>query len=323
MTIDLGRLERIEDVRVVWANEALDFTPWLAERQNLRLLGEAIGIELEHEATEKSIGPFSADILCRDRNNNWVLIENQLEKTDHGHLGQLITYAAGLNAVTIVWIATPFRPEHRAALDWLNEITDKNFNFFGLEVEVWKIGDSHMAPKFNLVAKPNTWTKDVHEGLAKVESDMSSTKNLQLRFWTFFRDYVNRQQTPIKATKPFPSNWMNISIGRTGFRLNAIASSWDSDAASYDSNEIRVEFEISRDPEGELFEMFLSEKEDIETELGYPVIWYNRPEKISKRTFVKQSVVLSDETKWTGYSAWLLKHLEDFHRVFGSRIKNI
>ena len=133
---NLGRLEQVE-LRSIWANEAGDFTPWLAQEENLRLLGDTIGIELELEEQEKDVGPFSADILCKDTiGGSWVLIENQLERTDHTHLGQLITYAAGLQAVTIVWIASRLTEEHRAALDWLNDITDSKFQFFGLEIEV-------------------------------------------------------------------------------------------------------------------------------------------------------------------------------------------
>src|SRR5882724_4545695 len=151
----LGRLQKI-DLREAWLSEASDFTPWLAEPENLKLLGEAIGIELECEAQEKDVGPFRADILCKDTTtDSWVLIENQLERTDHCHLGQLLTYAAGLTTVTIVWLAQRFTEEHRAALDWLNERTDEKINFFGLEVELWKIGDSPIAPKFNVVCKPN------------------------------------------------------------------------------------------------------------------------------------------------------------------------
>jgi hypothetical protein len=135
-TTPLGRLERA-DLREVWLSEAGDFTPWLAREENVALLGDAIGLELEVEAQEKDVGPFRADILCKDTATaNWVLVENQLERTDHGHLGQLLTYAAGLQAVTIVWIAQRFTEEHRAALDWLNEITDDRFNFFGLEIEL-------------------------------------------------------------------------------------------------------------------------------------------------------------------------------------------
>ena len=130
--------------------------------KRLEILGKEIGIDLEVEATEKHVGPFRADILCKDTiNGNWVLIENQLEPTDHKHLGQLLTYATGLKAVTIIWIAERFTEEHRATLDWLNNITDETLNFFGIEVELWKIGDSPSAPRFRMVSKPNDWTKSI------------------------------------------------------------------------------------------------------------------------------------------------------------------
>ena len=157
----LGRLEQI-DLREAWESEPGHFTPWLAQDENLRLLGETIGIDLECEAQEKKVGLFRADILCKNMaTDEWVLIENQLERSDHTHLGQLLTYAAGLNTVTIVWIARQFTDEHRAALDWLNEHTSDKISFFALEVELWRIGDSPIAPKFNIVCKPNDWTRTV------------------------------------------------------------------------------------------------------------------------------------------------------------------
>ena len=129
---ELGQLIKVP-LREFWEGEASDFTPWLADEENISLLGDTIGVELEVEAQERNVGPFRADILCKDTlTDNWVLIENQLEPTDHTHLGQLLTYAAGLNAVTVVWIAERFTDEHRAALDWLNEITAEGFSFFGL-----------------------------------------------------------------------------------------------------------------------------------------------------------------------------------------------
>ncbi|HHB81248.1 MAG TPA: DUF4268 domain-containing protein, partial [Aliiroseovarius sp.] len=155
----LGRLQKV-DLRDTWRTEDRDFTPWLAEEQNLTLLGDTLGIDLELEAVEQNVGPFRADILCKDTlSDRWVLVENQLERTDHTHLGQLMTYAAGLDAVTIVWIAARAADEHRAAMDWLNEITDSEVRFFLLEVELWKIGDSPAAPKFNVVAKPSDWSR--------------------------------------------------------------------------------------------------------------------------------------------------------------------
>lgn len=131
----LGRLTRV-NLRQAWGNEASDFTTWLALEENLKLLGETVGIELELEAQEAEVGPFRADLLCKNTaDDSWVLIENQLERTDHLHLGQLLTYAAGLEAVTIIWVAERFTEEHRAALDWLNQITGEKFAFIGLEKE--------------------------------------------------------------------------------------------------------------------------------------------------------------------------------------------
>ena len=153
--LPLGRLTKV-DLRSYWKKEDTEFTPWLAQEENIQLLSETIGVELETVSQEENVGPFRADILCKDTaTNHFVLIENQLERTDHTHLGQLMTYAAGLDAVTIIWIAQTFTEEHRAALDWLNRITDDTFNFFGIEIELYKIGDSVSAPMFNLVSKPN------------------------------------------------------------------------------------------------------------------------------------------------------------------------
>jgi len=168
---NLGRLEKVE-LRDIWKTEDRDFTPWLAQEDNMVVLSETLAMDLEVEAQERNVGPFRADILCKDTfDSSWVLIENQLERTDHTHLGQLLTYAAGLEAVTIVWIAAKVTDEHRAALDWLNDHTDEKIRFFGLEVELWKIGQSLAAPKFNIVSKPNEWTRSISRASSRIESE--------------------------------------------------------------------------------------------------------------------------------------------------------
>ena len=157
----LGRLSRIDE-REVWSSEAVGFTPWLAQEENLQLLADAIHMHLVLESREKPVGMFRADIIAHDvHTGHLVLIENQLERTDHGHLGQLLTYDAGLKGLSIAWVSTLFTDEHRAALDWLNEITSSSVAFFGLEMELWRIDDSAIAPKFNLVSKPNMFSKQV------------------------------------------------------------------------------------------------------------------------------------------------------------------
>ena len=146
MKTQLSKLEDV-DIRSIWDNETTEFTPWLAQPENIDNISEQIGIDLTVEEKEKPVGPYRADIFCKDEDENPVLIENQLEGTDHKHLGQLLTYAAGLEAVTIIWVASEFSDEHRATLDWLNENTGQGINFFGIVVEVKK-GNGHYYPFF-------------------------------------------------------------------------------------------------------------------------------------------------------------------------------
>lgn len=313
----LGRLNRV-DLREAWANEAGDFTPWLARDENMALLGETISIDLEVEAQEKNVGPFRADILCKDTaTNNWVLVENQLERTDHTHLGQLMTYASGLNAVTIVWVAQRFTDEHRAVLDWLNEITDEDFNFFGLEIELWRIGDSAVAPKFNVISKPNNWTRTVAKSAKTAAAgELSDTKQLQLEYWTELRKMMESRKGLVKPTKPLPQHWYNASIGRTNFWLNAIANTRDT--------RIGVELIMLGDDAKAHYHLLYAHKHDIETELGQAVDWQEKPEKQSSRIVVHwANCDPTDRGKWEEQHEWIWKQLEAFYRVFHPRVKEL
>jgi hypothetical protein len=218
-TVNLGRLVRV-DLRHAWPNEATAFTPWLAKAENLSLLGEAIGKDLEPYAEEQSVGPFRADILCRETGTDaWVLIENQLERTDHTHLGQLLTYAAGLNTVTVVWVAERFTDEHRAALDWLNQKTPEDISFFGLEVELWKIGDSQMAPKFNVVCKPNVWSRHV-----AASTDTSESRQFCWDYWSGVIEALQPYGFLSPETKPLGRQDTRFDVGWHTFFLKAYFS---------------------------------------------------------------------------------------------------
>jgi hypothetical protein len=322
--MQLCQLQKV-DIRDVWTDEAKDFTPWLAEGPNIELLGDAIGLELEVEAQEKDVGPFRADILCRDTaSSNWVLIENQLARTDHCHLGQLITYAAGLKAVTIIWIASRFTDEHRAAIDWLNEITDGDFNFFGLEVEVWKIGESAAAPKFNIVCAPNNWTQTVTQAKKSVQSsELAGAKLFQLEFWTSFKEYVLDHKTVIKPTKPLPQQWMNIAIGRVGFSLVTVAATQDPESATPDSHQLRVELVMNDEFAKGYFSQLEASKAIIEREFGGPLIWAEAPGKKQSKIYVKRSANFDDQDQWPFYHQWLLENLEKLHAVFANRVRQL
>src|SRR5919198_446276 len=207
MTVDLGRLEQV-DPRTVWVHEAHDFTPWLLD--NADRLSEALGIDLELEAAEHAVGGYSLDLVGRDITNDAVLIvENQLATTDHSHLGQVLTYAAGTGASTIVWIATAFREEHRQALDWLNESTGDEAHFFGIELQLVKIGDSIEAPLFNVVAQPNDWQKQVRT--ATQAGAVSGKGALYVQFWGRFIDRVHAEYSEWTRARPVgPRNWIEM-----------------------------------------------------------------------------------------------------------------
>lgn len=153
---ELSGFQRVKP-RTIWSHEAQKFTPWLAD--NLPFLARTLNMELEFEAKEKDVEGFRADLVCRNKvDNSRIVIENQLEKSDHSHLGQVLTYAAGLQAVTLVWIATEFRNPHRVTLDWHNEITDAQFKFFGVELRTWQYRTADYFAEFSIVSKPDNWT---------------------------------------------------------------------------------------------------------------------------------------------------------------------
>lgn len=217
----LGTMVRVP-LREIWPHEARDFSKWLAEAKNLELLGEVIGIDLEPVEVESKIGKYSLDILAKDAaTGQAVIIENQLEDSNHDHLGKLITYAAGKNADVVVWIVKRANDEHRQAIEWLNNRTDRNLGFFLLEIEMWRIGNSDPAPRFNIVESPNEWTK--------VERDTTVTDKakLCLRFWNEFIEYARNNKEFISIfnlRKPRPHNKYNFSIGKTNCHLYINAS---------------------------------------------------------------------------------------------------
>ena len=309
----LGVLTKV-DIRKFWEDEARNFTPWLADEENIRLLGETIGVELEVEAQERNVGPFRADILCKDTvTDSWVLIENQLERTNHTHLGQLLTYAAGLNAVTVVWIAKHFRDEHRAALDWLNEITDEEFSFFGLEIELWQIGDSPMAPKFNVVSHPNDWTKTVSR-ISKGE--LTPTNQLYLEYWTGFRDFLEQRNRGINPVESLPQNWLGFGVGSSHSRLETTINKRE--------KWICVDLALMGPDAKPHFYLLEREKADIEEEIGAKLEWEEKPgRKQSYISLALEKIDLEDRGDWNRQHQWLCDKLETFHKVFSQRVKEL
>ena len=203
-------------------NESTDFTPWLAQEGNIRALSAALGIELEVEDTEVAVGPYSADILARDSGTGqYVVIENQLAKTNHDHLGKALTYGAVLGASAIIWIAPEFTDEHRRALDWLNDNTTDDVEFYGVQVELWRIDKSSPAIRFNILSRPaDTFRKAL---IFKRDGKSSAIKDLQLEWWTQYANRLKESGVVTSPRSPRPRNWYNAPLGRTGVHLSNFA----------------------------------------------------------------------------------------------------
>lgn len=204
----LGKIKYIKDIRSVWQHEAKDFSRWLAQDENLDELSAAIGIDIVLEERESSVGSFSVDLYATEEGTDRrIIIENQLEDTNHDHLGKLITYASGKGAEVIVWIVRRARDEHRQAIEWLNQNTGVNIGFFLVEIELWQIDDSAIAPKFNVVERPNDWAKQMRN-----VGNLSDTKQLQLQFWQQLSEYIKSHDT---FAKEFSPRKPSRSIGMT------------------------------------------------------------------------------------------------------------
>ena len=310
----LGTIKKI-DLRDVWSSESSDFTPWLATEENISLLGDAIGLELEVESQEKNVGPFRADILARDlTSNHYVLIENQLEQTNHNHLGQIMTYAAGLDAFSIIWIAKSFTEEHRAALDWLNRITEENINFFGIEIEVIQIGDSLPAPQFKVVAKPNDWSKSVRSSASTAE--LTDTKLKQQQYWTQFKEYVEKNGSPFKVQKPAPQHWTIIALGRSNFQLSLTVNS--------QSHVICVNLEISGEHAKEHFDKLRDlYEEDSKEHISTDIEWLRLDDRKSCMVKLSKSFNFTDESSRDDQFAWFVEYVKKYISYFRPKVKSI
>ncbi len=236
------------------------------------------------------------DILCKDiASGQWVIIENQMGPTNHAQLGQLITYAARLKGVTIAWIAEAFSEKHRATLNWLNEITDSSLNTFGLEVELWRIGDSAIAPKFNVVCKPDNWTSRFQLDTDIPFDTSIELKRLQEKFWTALKKYAFSQDSAVTLSDPLPQSWINASIVRGGFHLAAVASFDNAGVENDSGHELRVELTIDHEDSHQYFALLESKREEIEANLGETLFWHNLPEENRCRIYIGKPTNLFDE----------------------------
>ena len=303
------------DLSEVWETEPQHFTPWLAKEENLTLLGEALGMELELDAQEINVGGFRADLRCKNTvDDSWVIIENQLEATDHRHVGQLLTYAAGLDAHTVIWIAKTFRQEYRAMLDWQNRITDERYRFFGIEVKVWQIEDSARAVQFDVVSSPNDWVSGVNRNtLNATNRELSETRQQLKRYWTSLRGYIDDNGKPINFGTPGTRAFHQFGIGKEGFKLMA----W----LLRSTRRIGIRFVMQGNNAEAHFRLLEEQKEEIHKEYGETLEWNELEGYQSCRiSLYKEDTDPLDENNWPNQSEWFTTHLECFNQVFQTRI---
>ena len=306
-----------QDVRGYWEDEARDFTPWLAgqiENENVSQLEDTLGLDLEVVDTEKDVGRYRVDIVAETLDDGrTVVIENQLEQSDHDHLGKAIAYSAGVDADIIAWLAPKFNDEHRDAMQWLNENSREGIDFFALSIEVWKIGDSEPAVRLNPVEKPSEWK----EKAKRSEGELSETKKLQEQFWTAFRDEIEKRDTELSARKPSPRNWYSNPIGRAGFKFSFLINSVEQTAG--------CELIIRDDPEA--FSYLNSQREAIENDVGKSLLWIEpaetRTRKERSKIKIERGANLSQEESWDEYHDWLIEHGELFYEAFYDRIQDL
>jgi hypothetical protein len=284
----------------------------------MKLLGEALNMEMEVEAVEHWVGPFRADILARaiDETEHRVIVENQFGRTNHGHLGQILTYLAGIEgAKTIVWIAETIQADHRAAIDWLNTNTTEEFSFFAIEIELWRIGNSPPAPRFNVIASPNDWTRTARTATRQVgEAALADRHHIRLAYWASFAQYLKDRGSAFRIRRANKDHWFSFAIGRSGFVISATIST--------DKQRIGVELFIRTDADKAAFHALHAQKEAIEREFGEPLEWQELIGKKASRIAVfKYDVDPTDEKQYEELHSWMLAKMDRFRTVFAARIK--
>jgi len=311
MQIKLSKLKQI-NLRTAWNHEASDFTNWLAEDENLILLSDEIGIDIKLIQTEANVGKFNVDIFAEEENTGRkIIVENQLEATDHDHLGKLITYASGLDAEIIVWIVKNAREEHQQAIDWLNEHSDQEINFFLIKMELWQIGDSDFAPKFQKISEPNDWAKAVKK--TTTQANLTDTKAMQFDFWTKFKEYANNKGTKLKLRKVSPQHWYDISFGNSDAHI----------ALTVNSRENLIACEIYINDSKELFYELEKNKDRIESKLGEKLRWMVLEGKKASRIKLSIEADINEVEQWDKYFEWLKVSAEKLDKVFGKEVKQL
>lgn len=267
----IGRLTQI-DIRELWAHEQYNFSEWLSKEKNIELLNEVLGLTLTDVNKEVYVGSYRCDLVAKDETTGIkVIIENQLEATNHDHLGKIITYASGLDAQVVVWIVKEAREEHRSAIEWLNNNLIKGISFFLLEIQAYRIGDSVPAPKFEVIEKPNDFIQSTRS--MAMDGEISQSKSERLNFWTRFNEEIIAHGKPFNIRKVNTEHWYDVALGTSEARISITLVNKE--------NAVRVEMYINDNKA--LFDKLYFNMEEIQKELGFEMIWLRLDNKKASR----------------------------------------
>lgn len=308
--IKLGKLEKITNLREVWKNEAADFTKWLAKESNIKLLSEELGFNITIDEIEASTGRYNVDIKAHENETEkTIIIENQLEMTNHDHLGKVIVYSAGFDANIQIWIVKDVREEHKQAVDWLNEHSDDHINIFLVQIELWKIGDSQIAPKFQIISEPNNWAKAIRKNMSK---NTNNAKTIQLNFWEDYNSYCKNKKVNFSLVKPRPQHWYNISVGRSDCHIGLTYNT--------KKHEIACEFYITNNKN--LFNLLEGYKKEINEQISPKLQWqFLEGKKASRIKLISNIDVDPNSDSWDEAFEWLSIQTELFIQVLKKYIK--
>ena len=257
----LGKIKEV-DIRKVWPHEQFNFSKWLAQDENIKELGDTLNLSLTDIETERFVGNYRCDITCKDElTGKAVLIENQLEQTDHDHLGKVITYASGLDASVVIWIVSNAREEHASAIEWLNKHTDDELAFFLIEIHAYTIGDSDPAPMFKIIEQPNDFAKSV-KAIAN-KGELSEAQEKRLEFWTMLNEAIDQKGKPFNKHKATTDHWYTVAVGSSQCHISI-------DLVNKE-RKIRVGLWIADNKE--MYDRFYEHKDEIEAAFGESLDW--------------------------------------------------
>ena len=259
--MNIGKLKEV-DIRNLWKHEQYDFSEWLSQSENIKLLDDILGLTLTDITKEAYVGSYRCDIFAKDESSGIkVIIENQLEASNHDHLGKIITYASGLDAEVIVWIVKQAKEEHRSAIEWLNNNTNNELNFFLIELHAYKIDDSNPAPMFEVIEKPNGFIKNTKA--INNQDNLNKSQSERLEFWNKFNEVVEQNGKPFNIRKATTDHWYDGALGTSEahISINLVNKS------SY------VVIDVYINDNKELFDKLMDKKDIIESELGFKLVW--------------------------------------------------